>query len=136
MAATTTMLRILSIAPAYRLVITLVFVAVVIALSIAPGIERPGDSMFNWIVINTAKPIQKAMHVAVYALLAMLWMWTLESVESRAIRLGLTLIVCVGLGAVLEWHQTRVPGRFGTVADVVLNVIGVIAGLIAALIFL
>ena len=130
------MLKILSIAPAYRLAITLVFVGVIIALSIAPGIARPGDSMFNWLVINTATPIQKAMHVAVYALLAMLWMWTLDSIESRAIRIVLTLIACVGLGAILEWHQTRVPGRFGTVADVVLNVIGAIAGLIAALILL
>ena len=130
------MQKILSIAPAYRLTITLIFVGVVIALSIAPGIARPGDSMFNWLVVNTATPIQKAMHVAVYALLAVLWMWTLDSVESRAIRIVLTLIACVGLGAVLEWHQTRVPGRFGTVADVVLNVIGAIAGLIAALILL
>ena len=126
------MLKILSIAPAYRLAITLVFVGVVIALSIAPGIERPGDSMFSWLVVNTATPIQKAMHVAVYALLAVLWMWTLDSVESRAIRVAVTLAVCVGLGAVLEWHQTQVPGRFGTVADVVLNVIGAILGLIAA----
>ena len=78
------MLKILSIAPAYRLAITLVFVGVVVALSIAPGIARPGDSMFSWLVVNTATPIQKAMHVAVYALLAVLWMWTLESVESRA----------------------------------------------------
>ena len=131
-----TMLKILSIAPAYRLVITLVFVGVVIALSIAPGIERPGDSIFSWLVINTAKPIQKAMHVAVYALLAVLWMWTLASVESRVARIAVTLLVTVGLGAMLEWHQTRVPGRFGTVADVILNVIGAIAGLLIALILL
>ena len=130
------MLKILSIAPAYRLGITLVFVGVVIALSIAPGIERPGDSIFSWLVVHTAKPMQKAMHIAVYALLAMLWMWTLDSIESRAMRIALTLVACVGLGAVLEWHQTQVPGRFGTVADVVLNVVGVIAGLIAALILL
>ena len=130
------MLKILSIAPAYRLAITLVFVGVIVALSIAPGIERPGDSMFSWLVVNTAKPIQKAMHVAVYALLAVLWMWTLESVESRPARLALTLVACVGLGAMLEWHQTRVPGRFGTVADVVLNTIGAVLGLLAALLLL
>lgn len=130
------MLKFLSIAPAYRLAITLFFVGVIVALSIAPGIARPGDSMFNWLVVNTATPIQKIMHVAVYAVLAMLWMWTLESIGSRAIRVMLTLIICVGLGAVLEWHQTHVPGRFGTVADAILNVVGVIAGLIAALLLL
>jgi VanZ family protein len=36
----------------------------------------------------------------------------------------------------LEWHQTRVPGRFGTVADVLLNLIGAIIGLIAAMFLL
>ncbi|MBT8109768.1 MAG: VanZ family protein [Gammaproteobacteria bacterium] len=130
------MLKILAIAPAYRLGITLVFVGVVIALSIAPGIERPGDSIFGWLIFNTATPIQKAMHIVVYATLAVLWMWTLDPIESRVTRIVLTLSLTVGLGAVLEWHQTRVPGRFGTVADVVLNLIGAIAGLIAALILL
>ena len=127
------MLRILSIAPAYRLGITLVFVGLVIALSIAPGIERPNDSLFGWLVVNTATPIQKAMHVGVYAALAVLWMWTLESVESRVMRISLTLVATVGLGAILEWQQTRVPGRFGTVADVLLNMLGAILGLFAAL---
>ena len=63
-------------------------------------------------------------------------MWTLECIESGAIRLVLTLVACVGLGAALEWYQTRVPGRFGTVADVILNLIGSLVGLIAALFLL
>ena len=130
------MLKILSIAPGYRLVITLVLVGFVIALSIAPGIERPGDSMFSWLVVTTATPVQKAMHVAVYAALALLWMWTLESVESRLARIALTLVATVGLGAILEWQQTRVPGRFGTVSDVLLNLVGAVLGLLAALFLL
>ena len=130
------MLKILAIAPGYRLAITLVFVGFVIALSIAPGIESPGDSMFSWLVVTTATPVQKAMHVAVYAALALLWMWTLQSVESRLARIALTLVATVGLGAILEWQQTRVPGRFGTVSDVLLNLVGAVLGLLAALFLL
>jgi len=126
----------LTVPPIYRWAITLIVVGVVVALSIAPGIERPGDSFFSWLIVNTATPIQKAMHVGVYAILAVLWMWTLQSVESRVVRVALTLLATVGLGAMLEWHQTRVPGRFGTVADVFLNAVGAIIGLLAALLLL
>ena len=130
------MLQILAIAPAYRWTVTLAFVAVVIALSIAPGIEQQDDSIFGWLVVNASTPLQKVMHVAVYATLAGLWMWTLEPVESRVLRAVIALVFCVALGSVLEWQQTRVPGRFGTLADVLLNVAGTVIGLIAALLIL
>ena len=120
----------------YRWAITLAFAGIVVILSITPGIERPGDTIFGWLIVNTATPLQKALHVVVYAALAALWMWTLASVESRVARIALTLVLTVGLGATLEWHQTQVPGRFGTLADVVLNAVGAIAGVLAALLLL
>jgi len=122
----------LTVPPAWRWLLTLAFVALVIALSVAPGVARPGDSVFEWLVANTATPVQKAMHVAIYAMLAALWFWTLESVDSRILRFALALVVTVGLGALLEWRQTMVPGRFGTLMDVMLNACGAIAGLIMA----
>ena len=76
------------------------------------------------------------MHVVVYAALALLWMWTLESIESRLVRITLVIIATVGLGAALEWHQTRVPGRFGTIFDAALNTLGALVGLAIALFLL
>ena len=122
--------------PVYRWLITLALVAFVIVLSVTPGIERPGDSIFGWLVVHTATPIQKALHIAVYAALAMAWMWTLTSIESMPARIVLTLVLTVGLGAMLEAYQTRVPGRFGTVVDVLLNTLGSVAGVILAAILL
>lgn len=116
--------------------VTLFFAALVVALSISPGIERSGDNIFVWIIVRTPDLVQKIMHVTVYAALALLWMWTLESVESRIVRIALTLIATIGLGAVLEWHQTRVPGRFGTLFDVALNALGALLGLAMALLLL
>lgn len=126
----------LSVPPVYRWAATLVFAGIVVALSIAPGIGRPDDTLFSWLVVNTSTPIQKALHVTSYAALAVLWMWTLEPIESRVARITLTLVATVGLGAALEWQQTRVPGRFGTVSDVLLNALGAILGLLVALLLL
>jgi VanZ family protein len=41
-------------------------------------------------------------------------------------------IITVGFGAVVEWCQTRVPGRIGSLADVLLNAAGAALGLLVA----
>jgi len=125
-----------SVPAAARWGVTLVFAGLIVALSVTPGIARPGDNAFVWIVVNTPEPLQKLMHVAVYAALALLWIWTLESVESRTLRVALAFLATIGLGAALEWYQTQVPGRFGSLFDVALNALGAIVGLALALLFL
>ena len=129
-------LQFLSLPAAYRWLITVLFVGIVVILSVAPGKGQSGDSIFVWLVINTPTPLQKLMHVAVYATLAMLFMWSLETIESRVTRIVLTLVLAFSLGAFLEWYQTRVPGRFGTIVDVLLNTAGTLVGLVAALLVL
>jgi hypothetical protein len=119
-----------------RLALTLLVLVLIIAVSIVPGQARPGDSAFIWLVAATPTPLQKALHCAAYALLALLWMWTLENVTSQSIRIAVVLALTIGTGAVLEWYQTMVPGRFGTLIDVILNASGTVLGVIAAVILL
>ncbi len=119
-----------------RLLVTLVLVAAVVGISIIPGHARPGDSGFVWLVAATPAPIQKLMHFLVYAGLGWLWVWTLDDVTPRWLRFLIAFVLAVGLGAALEWYQTRVPGRFGTLLDVLLNAGGVVAGLVVALLVL
>ena len=128
--------RLQSVPAAWRWLATLAMVVVVVVLSITPGVQSDSDSAFVWLVVNTATPVQKAMHVAIYMTLAVLWYWSLERVRSRALRALLTISATVGLGAILEWHQTRVPGRFGTLMDIVLNAIGALAGVVLAALLL
>ena len=130
------MLQIISIPTVYRWLITILFVGFVIILSITPGKGQIGDSFFVWLVANTPTPLQKLMHIVIYAALVGLWAWTLEAIESRVLRLLLAFLIAVSLGSVLEWYQTKVPGRFGTIVDALLNVLGAIAGLLAALVIL
>ena len=121
---------------AVRLIATLVLMALVVALSVVPGRAQPGDSAFVWLVSVTPAPLQKLMHGVAYATLTLLWMWTLEKIDAMSLRMALAFTVSVGTGAVLEWYQTSVPGRYGTLVDVILNALGSVAGVIAAIFLL
>jgi hypothetical protein len=126
----------LSIPVAYRWIATLAFIGVIIALSVTPGVERPDDNLFSWLYINTSTPVQKALHIIAYAVLAGLWMWTLAGITSTPVRLAISFVLSLCLGVALEWYQTTVPGRYGTITDVILNTIGTIGGLILAVLLL
>lgn len=117
----------------YRLLICIAILAIIVILSITPGNGRPDDSVFSWLVINTATPIQKFMHITSYAVASALLVWSMKPICSGASRMAVALVLAVMLGAGLEWAQTMVPGRYGTLSDVILNSIGATIGLIVAL---
>ena len=115
-----------------RVVLTLCFVAMLMLVSLIPGQPKPGDSAFFWLVANTPTLVQKVLHVCLYGVFALLLVWTLDGIQSRTYRFLIALVIAVAFGAVMEWCQTRVPGRFGTMYDVVLNAAGAALGLLAA----
>lgn len=116
---------------ALRWFVTLCAVLTVAELSLEPGVTESGDSVFSWLVVNTAPLLQNVMHVVVYAALAMLWVWTLGHVNSRRIRAWSAVTLTTGIGVVLEVAQTGIPGRFGNFLDVVLNAFGAVIGVLA-----
>lgn len=118
---------------AARLFITVSFMALIVALSVVPGRPQPGDSAFVWIVAATPPTLQKTMHVVVYAAMTLLLGWTLQTVRSRTLRLVTAAGIALCFGALMEWFQTMVPGRFGALIDVALNAVGVIAAILVTL---
>ena len=110
--------------------------ALLMLVSLIPGHPKPGDSAFIWLIANTPTLIQKVLHVCLYGVLALLLAWTLEGIQPRTYRFLIALIIAVAFGAVMEWCQTKVPGRFGTVYDVALNAVGAALGLLAAVFIL
>ena len=115
---------------------TLVMLILIVTVSIVPGQARPGDSVFVWLVSATPTLLQKLLHVLAYAVLAFLCMWTLSDIESRPSRITAALAITIATGALLERYQVFVPGRFGTVTDVILNAIGATFGVLGAAILL
>jgi glycopeptide antibiotics resistance protein len=126
----------LSVRAGYRWALTLTFVAFIVGLSITPGVERPDDDLFSWLYTNTAPITQNVLHVVTYALLGALWVWTLAGIRSLPARIAVSVTLAMGLGIALEWVQTTVPGRYGTITDVLLNSLGVALGIVAALFLL
>lgn len=125
-----------SISLGVRLGTTLLVMVALVAVSVIPGRAQPGDSIFVFMVEKTPVLLQKTMHLFFYGLLTLLWVWTLDAVGSKLYRFALAMVIAVSFGAVLEWYQTKVPGRFGTILDVALNAVGALLGLLAAVFLL
>jgi VanZ family protein len=114
----------------------LVFMLALTAASLTPGDAQPGDSVFVWLVAQTPTLLQKSLHVGFYGVLAVLWVWTLETVPSKASRLLIASAAALAFGIAMEAAQTLVPGRFGTLFDVGLDGAGIAIGALAAVWFL
>ena len=110
--------------------------AILMLVSVIPGDPKPGDSVFIWLIADIPTLLQKILHICLYGVLALLLVWSLDSVEPRAYRFLLALVITVAFGAAMEWLQTKVPGRYGTVFDIVLDTVGAIFGLLAAVFIL
>jgi VanZ family protein len=105
-------------------------------ISIASLIPHEPDrarSILGRTLDRTPAPLQKLLHVGLYGLLALLLVWSLGTIDAFALRMLTAFIIAVGFGAVMEWCQTRVPGRVGSLADVLLNAAGAALGLLAAM---
>lgn len=116
----------------YRWLLTGLFLLLVVVLSITPVRSRNGDSGLGWLVVATPMPLQKLLHVAMYAILVFLIVWAMENVQPRLTRHMIAVLAAVAIGALLEWSQTRVEGRFGSLLDVLLNGAGALIGALAA----
>lgn len=68
---------------------------------------------------------RKAAHLIEYGVLAWLALRALAASGLRRRKaMGTALLFCVVFAASDEWHQTFVPGRYGKVRDVALDVLG------------
>jgi VanZ family protein len=93
---------------------------VIFALSATPSLASPFEPVYDLI-------LRKLAHVAVYAVLTLLVYGALRQHMARPIHAWLLAILIATLYASSdEWHQTFVPGREGTVRDVVIDGVGIV----------
>jgi VanZ family protein len=84
--------------------------------------------MFAWALFSTGSVVQKILHLIFYATFAALAAWSLEFLKSDRARAILCVLLGVSLGTTLEWCQTFIPGRYGSLSDVMINLVGVLLG--------
>jgi len=89
------------------------------------SIPDNGDGGF---ILGFVTPtIQNLLHIPVYGLLALLWIFTLRaygSSERRSILLA--ILLSAAYGGILEFWQFWIPGRFASLMDFFLNVTGIL----------
>ncbi len=110
--------------------ITVLYFLWMVTVSLLPSGK---DVLHNWDQ-DVATPVQKALHVAAYAVLVVLVsMAWLPAPKTGYGWVLLVVLICSVLGAILEVAQIWVPGRWAAPRDALLNVAGATAG---ALLFL
>jgi glycopeptide antibiotics resistance protein len=108
----------------------LLMMALLYWLSSVPGMALPDDpklySLFFWV----SPGLQNALHVPVYAALAWAWHWALGAwLRLTGSRILIACAASLLYGVFDEWHQSFVPGRFASLADVALNLAGTVLGI-------
>ncbi len=96
-------------------------------LSSIPGEPSPEDPAVYIVVTWVPPALQNLLHIPVYGVLAWLWRWALEAWTTRALGIIAGLLTA-GYGIVDELHQALVPGRYGSLSDMSLNLIGAAIG--------
>jgi VanZ family protein len=91
------------------------------------GIANGSLSPLGWISPN----VQNSLHLPLYGGLAALWFWALRHwIAESGYRYLLALILTVGYGLLDEWHQTFVPGRYGSLTDASFDFMGAVISLL------
>jgi VanZ family protein len=111
------------------LLLPIAYMAVIYALSSIPGKgELEGLAK---IALWVPPQIQNFLHIPLYAGLTLLWFWVLSLwIGHRQVIFAVAFLLTAAYGVVDEFHQLHVPGRYASLTDIALNMLG--AGLAIA----
>ena len=76
------------------------------------------------ILMNLKPEIQNILHIPLYAILTVLWYHALQNRDSSSKALLVSCLISGTYGIMDEVHQYFVPGRYLSVLDMGLNIVG------------
>jgi VanZ family protein len=89
----------------------------------------PGNSPFaeSKVIVMILRPaVQNFLHIPLFGILALLWLITFRrKMYEERLCFRMTTIISVGYGCLDEVHQYFIPGRYMSLTDVSLNIIGI-----------
>lgn len=108
-----------------RILLPLTYMAGIFWFSSLPGQPTPEDPTVNAVFLLISPKLQNLLHVPLFGVLAWLWHWSLRGWSIQSTQLGLiAFLLAAGYGVVDELHQLTVPGRYASLTDIGLNVLG------------
>ena len=88
-----------------------------------------GQSEHLKFLIKLKPGVQNLLHIPLFGLFAYLWLRAFTRHGfSKTKTFIFTIAITVGYGILDEFHQTFVPGRYGSLTDMLLNIVGIITG--------
>jgi hypothetical protein len=113
-----------------HVVLPLLIMAGLYWLSSLPGIPLPDDPELYALVYLISPSLQNALHVPAYAALGATWHWVLGAwLHVPTVRVWTAFTFALVFGVFDEWHQSFVPGRYASLTDVMLNIMGITLGI-------
>ena len=110
----------------YRIVLPILLMIAMLVVDSIPGTPSANQAVnLNWLSSTT----QNLLHTPVYTLLAGLWLWALSLSTRNKI---ITAAICVSFALTEEFYQSYVPGRTGSLSDILLDIVGIAIALILA----
>jgi len=105
-----------------NIIISLVYMAAIFMVSSTP---RTGT---RWYIPSLFSPtVHNLLHIPAYGLLALSWILTLRSNGfSRQRSMSVAVVIASAYGGFIEFYQAWVPGRFSSIIDFFLNVVGIL----------
>lgn len=102
------------------------YMGLLLIVSSIPDHNPSSRDLGHWLAL--IPPItQNLLHIPAYGLLTLLWIRTLRAhgIGTRP-SIWIALVLASGYGALLEIYQVWVPGRFPSLWDFALNVVGIL----------
>ena len=113
-----------------QIMLPLALMAALYWLSSLPGMPLPDDSVLFSIFYWMSPSMQNILHIPAYAILAWSWHWALAAwVRTLRMQSIFAGVISSLYGVGDEWHQSFVPGRFVSLADVLLDFTGAALGI-------
>jgi VanZ family protein len=110
----------------------LLFAAVLILImagSLMPVAEIPEQEKTVWEKVMSV--IFNLMHIPMYGVLTLVALHYFDCIRfSRLAGAAVSAVIAMSVGILNEILQIFVPGRYGSLTDIVLNVFGIIAGMV------
>jgi VanZ family protein len=92
------------------------------------------DDPTRYLLLGWVSPAaQNVLHVPAFAALSWAWAWALRAwLRAQVGRVAGACVIASVYGVFDEWHQSFVPGRYGSLGDVALDALGAVLGVLLA----
>ena len=113
---------------AIKIILTSIYMLLLLASSVIPMDRQIKGFQF---VIALKPAIQNLLHIPMFAILSFLFLLILQDFQIEIWKRNVIVLLSSGLfGLINEIIQIPVPGRYGGLTDIVLNLAGAILGIV------